>query len=628
MQLAVCHWCHVMAHESFENQEIAEYLNANFISIKVDREERPDVDNVYMTACVSLTGEGGWPLTIFMAPDQKPFYAGTYFPKHSNYHMPGFLDLIRAVKKAWDNSREELIKAGDDITEAMQKVSRKNRNIDLAELTEKGAEALKKYFDKANGGFGRAPKFPTPHNLMFLLKYFYYKGDTEALDMVEKTLDALYRGGIFDHIGYGFSRYSTDSVFLVPHFEKMLYDNALLTIAYLECLLLTGKKHYGEIAERILRYVEGELTHKEGGFFCAQDADSEGEEGKYYTFLPEEVLLVLGEEDGKYFNEYFDITERGNFEGKNIPNRIHSLELKNIQSIRNEKIDTLTDILYRYRIERASLHKDDKILTSWNGLMITASAKAYSVLKESKYLDIAVKGIEFIESHLAEEGRLKVHYRDGSSKGEGHLDDYAFYCMALLAVYDASWDIRYLHLAVNYTKSMLEYFFDEMEGGFYLNATDSESLIWRAKTAEDNAIPSGNSAAALVLKRLADLTGETVFMDAAALQIKYLSEVIQHPMSHCFSLSVMLHFIYPGKELVCVTKDGNTGELKELLSSHYLPGLTVIIKDEENESQLGALLPFTRDYPIEERTAYYLCQNRSCLRPVYNTADLKQLLKL
>lgn len=617
-----------MAHESFEDQEIAEYLNVNFISIKVDREERPDVDNVYMTACVSLTGEGGWPLTIFMAPDQKPFYAGTYFPKHSNYHMPGFLDLIRAVKKAWDNSREELIKAGDDITEAMQSKSRKNTDIDLAELTEKGAETLKKYFDKANGGFGRAPKFPTPHNLMFLLKYFYYKGDTEVLDMVEKTLDALYRGGIFDHIGYGFSRYSTDSVFLVPHFEKMLYDNALLTIAYLECLLLTGKKHYGEIAERILQYVERELTHKEGGFFCAQDADSEGEEGKYYTFLPEEVLLVLGEEDGKYFNEYFDITERGNFEGKNIPNRIHSLELKNIQSIRNEKIEALTDILYRYRLERTSLHKDDKILTSWNGLMITAYAKAYSVLKESKYLDIAVKGIEFIESHLAEEGRLKVRYRDGSSKGEGHLDDYAFYCMALLAVYDASWDIRYLQLAVNYTKSMLALFFDETEGGFYLNATDSESLIWRPKTAEDNAIPSGNSAAALVLKRLADLTGETVFMDAAALQIKYLSEVIQHPMSHCFSLSVMLHFIYPGKELVCVTKDGNTGELKELLNSHYLPGLTVIIKDEENGSQVGALLPFTRDYSIEERTAYYLCQNRSCLRPVYNTKDLKQLLKL
>lgn len=627
VQLTTCHWCHVMAHESFEDTEIAKYLNDNYIAIKVDREERPDIDNVYMTACVSLTGEGGWPLSIFMAPDQRPFYAGTYFPKHSNYQRPGFTDLLRAVKQAWVKNREELIKSSDDIVETMQKKEQRRAETNLLELTDNGAAALKKYFDKNNGGFGRAPKFPTPHNLMFLLKYYYYKKDSEVLDIVEKTLEAMYRGGIFDHIGYGFSRYSTDSVFLVPHFEKMLYDNALLTLAYLECLLITGKEYYGEIAERVLLYVERELTHSLGGFFCAQDADSEGEEGKYYTFKPEETLQLLGEE-GEYFNNHFDITGNGNFEGKNIPNRIHTLELRNIQTIREKQIDELIPQVYNYRLQRTSLHKDDKILTSWNGLMITACAKAYRVLKTDKYLEMAVKGVEFIEKYLSEKGRLKVRYREGSSKGEGHLEDYAFYTMALLSLYETTYDINYLKLAVDYTKTMLEFFFDEEEGGFFLNAKDSESLIYRAKSVDDNAIPSGNSVAACVLKKLADLTGDITFINSANLQIEYLSGVIDHPLSHCYTLSAMLDFLHPGKELVCVSKDSNTEELRELLNSHYLPELSVVIKNQKNAEELNSLIPYTKDYPLEERTAYYLCQNGSCLRPVYDIPALKELMNI
>ncbi len=617
-----------MAHESFEDKEIAEYLNENFVAIKVDREERPDIDNVYMTACVSLTGEGGWPLSIFMAPDQKPFYAGTYFPKLSRYNMPGFTDLLRAVKKAWDNSKEELLKSGDEIMEAMQQKEHINSEVDLRELTDSGAAAFKKYFDKTNGGFGRAPKFPTPHNLLFLLKYYHYYKEKEVLTIVEKTLDAMYRGGIFDHIGYGFSRYSTDSVFLVPHFEKMLYDNALLTLSYLECLLLTGKKHYGEIAERILLYVERELRSSQGGFFCAQDADSEGEEGKYYTFLPEEAVKLLGKEDGKYFNEHFDITEKGNFEGKNIPNRISALELGNIETILEARIDALTPQIYKYRLGRTELHKDDKILTSWNGLMITACAKAYRVLREEKYLSMAEKGVAFIEEHLSQKGRLKVRYRDGSSKGEGHLEDYAFYSLALLTLYEASFEIQYLKLAVSYAKTMLAFFFDEKEGGFYLSAKDSESLIYRPKAVDDNAIPSGNSAAAFVLKKLGDLTGNTEFINSAELQIKYLSGVIDHPLSHSFTLSAMLDFIQPGKELVCVTKEGDTAALEEFLNRHYLPGVSVVVKSSENAEQLGELIPFTKDYPLEDRTAYYLCQNRSCQRPVYEISALKELMEL
>lgn len=616
-----------MAHESFEDKEIAEYLNANFISIKVDREERPDIDSIYMSACISFTGEGGWPLSIFMSPDQKPFYAGTYFPKNSNYQMTGFLDLIRAVKKAWEDSREELIQTGEDIIKALAEEKRNNK-VSLKELTERGMDYLKKYFDKVNGGFGRAPKFPAPHNLMFLLEYYTYYKDREALQMAEYTLTALYRGGIFDHIGYGFSRYSTDPVYLVPHFEKMLYDNAMLVTAYLECGQITGKAPYLEVAERIMEYVDRELTAGEGGFFCAQDADSQGEEGKYYVFTPEEVLEVLGEEEGNYFNGYFDISEKGNFEGKSIPNRIKAVELGNFLETGNERIDRLCGKMREYRLHRAKLHKDDKMLTSWNSLMIMAYAKAFRIVGKDKYLQRAVRGAEFIESRLMEKDRLKVHYREGVSKGEGHLEDYAFYAMALLALYDSSFETVYLSRALKVTQTMLEFFFDKEEGGFYLYAKDGESLIYRPKEAEDNALPSGNSAAAYVLKRLSALTGDTKLMEASALQLKYLSEVIRYPMSHCFTLKVLLSDINSAKELVCVTAGKEDRGLEKLLKEHFLPNLTVILKNTENQEELSKLIPFTKDYPIEERTAYYLCENKMCLKPVYRIEELKQLLEI
>lgn len=622
-----CHWCHVMAHESFEDNEIAEYLNAHFISIKVDREERPDIDSVYMAACVSLTGDGGWPLSIFMSPDKKPFYAGTYFPKNSNYQMPGFRDLARAVKNAWENSRGELLQSGEELTNAIKIPQKRKESADLKELTEKGAENLKKYFDKENGGFGRAPKFPTPHNLMFLLKYSYYYRDKESQIMAEKTLDALYRGGIYDHIGYGFSRYSTDSIYLVPHFEKMLYDNALLASAYLESYQITGKEHYREIAERILAYVDRELTDKLGGFYCAQDADSEGEEGKYYVLRPEEVIAVLGEDDGNYFNQYFDITGRGNFEGANIPNRIQKVELLSSYKVTDDRIDRLCSKMYEYRRQRTKLHKDDKMLASWNGLMIMTYAKAYQILGVEEYLKKAVNGVGFIEEHLIEKDRLKVHFRDGAGSGEGHLEDYAFYAMALLTLYECSFEVNYLDKALKITEKMMELFFDSADGGFFLYAKDGESLIYRPKVAEDNAIPSGNSAAAYVLKKLSALTGNVELVEAAALQLKYLSEVIDYPISHCFTLSVLLTEVNVSRELVCVTEGSVDKGLKQLLKEQYLPDLTVVLKNRENQEELSRLIPFTREYPLENRTAYYLCENRKCRRPVYTIEELQQLLK-
>lgn len=615
-----------MAHESFEDNEVAEYLNANFVSIKVDREERPDIDSVYMSVCVNMTGDGGWPLTIFMSSEQKPFYAGTYFPKHSLYQRPGLLDLLHAVKAAWEGSRDELIKSSEDITRTLKEQEKRKGTSGLQELVHTGGTYLKRYYDKENAGFGRAPKFPTPHNLSFLLKYSYYFKDKETLEIAEKTLLALYRGGIFDHVGFGFSRYSTDAIYLVPHFEKMLYDNALLTCAYLECYQYTKKEPYREIAERIMEYVKRELTDSNGGFYCAQDADSEGEEGKYYVFEPKEAIEVLGEEDGRYFNEYFDITSKGNFEGANIPNRIKAVDLDGLQSIRNERIDSLGQKMYEYRLSRMKLHKDDKILTSWSSLMIAAYANAYRVIGKEEYLTEAVRGIEFIQKNLAEEGRLKVLYRDGSSKGEGHLEDYAFYCMALISLYEGSFEAEYLKEALHYANVLLELFFDWEEGGFYLYAKDAESLLFRPKTAEDNAMPSGNSIAAWVLQKLALLTGDASFIKAYNLQLSYLSGVIQHPLSHCAALSVMLSEMNPSRELVFVSASKEIKELQKFLREGYYPDMTVIVKKEDNAKLLAELIPFTEDYPLEEEDAYYLCENKKCQKPVRQIEELKGLL--
>ncbi len=623
---STCHWCHVMAHESFEDNEVAEYLNANFVSIKVDREERPDIDSVYMSVCVNMTGDGGWPLSIFMSPDQKPFYAGTYFPKHSLYQRPGLLDLLHAIKAAWEGSRDELIKSSEDITRALKEKENRKGAISLQELVQTGGSYLKRYFDKENAGFGRAPKFPTPHNLSFLLKYSYFFKDKETLEIAEKTLLALYRGGIFDHIGFGFSRYSTDAIYLVPHFEKMLYDNALLTSAYLECYQYTRIEPYRDIAERIMEYVKRELTDREGGFYCAQDADSEGEEGKYYVFEPHEAIKVLGEEDGKYFNEYFDITSKGNFDGTNIPNRIKAINFDEFQNIKDERIDRLRQQMYEYRLSRMKLHKDDKILTSWNSLMIAAYANAYRVIGKEEYLKEATKGVEFIQKYLTEKGRLKVLYRDGSSKGEGHLEDYAFYCMALISLYEGSFRAEYLKEAICYTNVLLELFFDWVEGGFYLYAKDAESLLFRPKTAEDNAMPSGNSIAAWVLQKLALLTGDASFMKAYQLQLNYLSGVIQYPLSHCAALSVMLSEINPSKELVYVSAGKDTREFQCFLQEIYTPDLTVIVKNKDNGKMLAELIPFTEDYPLEESDAYYLCENKKCQKPVRQIEELRELL--
>lgn len=621
---STCHWCNVMAHESFEDENVAAILNKFFISIKLDREERPDVDSVYMTVCQALTGSGGWPLTIIMTPNQKPFFAGTYFPKTSTYGMPGLIEILESVATQWKNSKEKLINSSDNILKELGKffVSESNDTKLSEKNLKNGYNQLLKSFDIKYGGFSPAPKFPTPHKLMFLLRYYKMYDETNALEMVETTLGSMYRGGLFDHIGYGFSRYSTDDKYLVPHFEKMLYDNALLVISYLEAYEITKNPLYKDISIKSLEYVFRELTSNEGGFYCAQDADSEGEEGKYYVFTPDEIKIILGEEDGNYFNEYYDITDEGNFEGKSIPNLIKNSNYNK----KDEKIDVLAQNILDYRNERYSLHKDDKILTSWNGLMIATLSKAYKVLEDEKYLEYAKKAVDFIYNNLVDsKGRLFARYREKEAKYKAILDDYAFLTYGLIELYESSYEILYLKKAIDLTEAMIDLFFDEKNAGFFLYGKDSEKLIARPKELFDGAIPSGNSVAAYNLIRLARITGKSLFEEISKDVLDYIAgSIISEEINHSFFLIASSFALNKTKELICVIKDESEKEkIKDTLSDMQAFNLTVIIKNEENSSELEELIPYTKDYTLKDNKAtYYLCEGNSCFPPTNNLNEI------
>lgn len=551
---STCHWCHVMAHESFEDEEVAKIMNDNFIAIKVDREERPDVDSVYMTVCQALTGHGGWPLTIIMTPNQKPFFAGTYYPKRSRYNMPGLMDILFSVAKEWKDNRNKIISSSKNILSQLDTFFEgESTNSKLnSKVLDNGYNQLKHAFDKNYGGFGSAPKFPTPHKIMFLLRYHKTHKNIKALEMAEKTLDSMYKGGLFDHIGFGFSRYSTDNKWLVPHFEKMLYDNALLIIAYLEAYEVTKNKLYKDVAIKSLDYVFRELRDEKGGFYCAEDADSEGEEGKYYVFNPLEILEVLGAEDGEYFNDHFDITPTGNFEGKNIPNLINN---KNFNK-KDSKINALSEQVLEYRSSRMKLHKDDKILTSWNGLMIAALGKAYKVLEDERYFEYAQKAVDFIYENLIDkDGRLLARYRDEESLHKAYLDDYAFLCFGLIELYESSFDVAYLKKAIDLNENMIDLFFDNKKQGFFLYGEDGEKLIARPKELFDGAMPSGNSVAAYNLIKLARITGDANLEDMAERQLNYIcGALLSEEINHSFFLIAASFALNPSKNSSALLK--------------------------------------------------------------------------
>lgn len=616
---STCHWCHVMAHESFEDREVAGVLNREFVSIKVDREERPDIDAVYMSVCQVLTGSGGWPLTVFMTPEQKPFFAGTYFPKHGGYGQFGLMELLERVAELWKMNRAELLRAGNQIAEAVNQRRIGAGQVPDRRLIELAYVQLTKRFDSEWGGFSAAPKFPTPHNLLFLMRYATAVGEPGAMTMVEATLERMAKGGIQDQIGGGFSRYSTDGMWLVPHFEKMLYDNALLLLAYVKAYQHTKLGLFSDTAHRTARYILRDLMGMEGGCYCGQDADSDGVEGKFYVFTANEVNKVLGEKDGEEFCRLYDISDPGNFEGKSIPNRINS------PWDGWDRDDPRLAKLYEYRWKRAKLHKDDKILLSWNAWAVAALANAGMVLGEPSYLDAAICIQVFIEEKMVDErDRLYLRYRDGEAAYLGQLEDYGVYALGLLELYRATMDVKYLRLAVRRAGQMLELFEDKALGGFFMTAYDDERLIVRPKETYDGAMPSGNSVAALVLQKLAYLTGDRSWQEAANRQISFLAgEIGEYPSASCFGVLAMMDALYPHRELVCGTGEGVPAELKAYLQEHPAEELHILVKNHDNGDDLSDCAPFTKDYPIPEQgVVYYFCENGACSAPVTEFSKL------
>lgn len=617
---STCHWCHVMAHESFEDAEIAEQLNRDFVCIKVDREERPDIDAVYMAVCQAVTGAGGWPLTIIMTPEQKPFFAGTYFPKQHRYGQPGLKELLKRVADLWKRDREKLLNAGDQIVAAINQGQPSGGNEPNRALLHEAYGLFHRQFDSKWGGFGSAPKFPAPHNLLFLMRYSLLEAAPDALEMAQTTLDAMACGGLQDHIGGGFSRYSTDEKWLVPHFEKMLYDNALLIMAYLKAFQLTKLERYADTARRTADYILRELTDEQGGFYCGQDADSDSVEGKYYVFTPEESEAVLGKEDGRAFNRLYGITAAGNFEGKSIPNRIGQTE--DGWQAKDERLQKL----YQYRLNRVKLHKDDKILLSWNAWTILALSQAGRILGNDRYLNAARRAQQFIENNMTDQnGRLYLRWRDGEAAHIGQLEDYAVYALALLELYRAAFEPEYLNEAICRARQMIELFEDQENGGYFITASDAERLIARPKETYDGALPSGNSVATMVLQRLAMLTGETEWQEAANRQLGFMvGEITGYPAGSSFALLAMADALYSHRELICAVNGNVPWELKAYLKENSADELHILIKTVDNAALLSQCAPFTRDYPVpEDGAVYYLCENGACKAPVMNFEQLQ-----
>ena len=592
---STCHWCHVMAHESFEDEKTAKILNKHFISIKVDREERPDIDSVYMSVCQAFTGSGGWPMSIFMTWDKKPFFAGTYFPPYSHYGMPGFSDLINAIANQWNNNRPELLNSADETITHLKNKESNNRNLNDINLIESAVRIFSESFDSVYGGFGSAPKFPTPHNLLFLTLYAKQNDNSDILQMVEKTLVQMRKGGIFDHIGYGFSRYSTDKYFLAPHFEKMLYDNALLIIAYSAAYDITKNNFYLHTAEKTAEYVLREMISPDGGFYSAQDADSEGVEGKFYTFTLSEILDILGSEKGKRFAQIFDITANGNFEGVNIPNLLKSNDLNNDFS---NEIQTL----YDYRKKRTELHLDDKILISWNSLMIAALSVLYRASHNEKYLQAAQNAQDFIEKNLCDYKQLYTSYRDGKRSHKAFLDDYAFYTAALIEMYNSTLDNMYLDKAQQLCDETVKQFSDGENKGYYLSKAENSELFMNPKETYDGALPSGNSVMAYNLVRLYQLTEKDKYQNLAENQIEFLSAQAQgYPAGHSMSLLAKLIYDDPPEHITVVLKDET--DLKKI-KDHipFFVNISVVLE--------------SKNYPLlNNRTTYYVCKNHSCFPP-------------
>lgn len=622
-------------------------MNRAFVCIKVDREERPDIDNVYMTVCQVILGRGGWPLNIIMTPNMKPFFAGTYIPKNSRFSQTGMLELVPRIEEIWNSQHEEVLESAEKITSTIQNIISESAGESIGEsILQEAYEELLMSFDNEYGGFERAPKFPTPHKILFLLRYWRRSGNPEALHMVEYSLENMYRGGIYDHLGSGFHRYSTDNMWIVPHFEKMLYDQALTATAYTEIYQVTGKRLYKEAAEGILDYVLRDLTSQEGGFYCGEDADVEGEEGKYYLWTLEEIQRILSPEESELITKVFNLSEGGNFEeeirGKKIGTNIFYMS-RSLEALAAELNIPVDEVESRIKIAKEKLlsarnkrkrpAKDDKILTDWNGLMIAAFARGSQTFGEEKYLKAAEKAADLILRRLYSPDRRLLHrYRDGKSGISGNADDYAFLIHGLIELYEAGFKLKYLKAALCLNREFLEHFWDPVQGGFFFTANDSESLIFRKKEFTDAAIPSGNSIEMLNLLRLSRITADLELEDRAqGLERAFSKLVRKMPSGYTQFLSALDFGLGPAYQVVISGKyeSLDTGHMLDELWTYFIPNKVLIFRPEGKDPEIAKLAKYTKEQvPIEGKTTAYVCQNYQCQLPTTEVNEMLRLLNI
>ncbi|MBX3278868.1 MAG: thioredoxin domain-containing protein [Acidobacteria bacterium] len=629
---SACHWCHVMEHESFENEAIAKLMNDNFINIKVDREERPDLDAIYMSAVQMMTGHGGWPMTVFLTPDQVPFYGGTYFPPEDRYGIPGFPRVLISIAEAYHTRRDEITSNAQAVITELRRM-----NSVSASSEELGPDALDacvrqlmRSFDPVNGGFGSKPKFPPSMTLSFLLRHYHRTQDRAALAAVELTLGKMAHGGIYDQLGGGFHRYSVDEKWLVPHFEKMLYDNAQLARLYTEAWLATGRPLYRRIAEETLDYVLREMTDARGGFYSTQDADSEGEEGKFFVWTPAEIRELLGDEDAALFCRYYDVTDGGNFEEKNI---LHvDVEMESVARLLGVDIERMSaaigrgrGVLFEARERRIKPGRDEKMLTAWNGLMLRAFAEAANAFGRADYRDAAVRNAEFVLANLKRGDRLLRTHRDGESKLNAYLEDYAYFADGLLALYEATFETRWFTEARALAETMIEFFHDETDGGFFFTSIDHEALIARTREIYDNATPAGNSVAADVLLRLSLFTGEARYRDLAERTIRLAREVMLRAPSAFGRLLCALDLYISSPLEIAVVGDGEDAARAEMLAEvygRYMPNRVVAASAPDDPGAVGAIPLLAGRRAVGGRATAYVCRNFQCEAPITEAAEL------
>jgi hypothetical protein len=603
-------------------------MNEHFVNVKVDREERPDLDTIYMNAVQMMTGHGGWPMTVFLTPEGVPFYGGTYFPPQDRYNMPGFPRVLLSLAAAYHEKRADIAESARGILAALQQTNEvaAHEGALTTALLDDAAGKLMRGFDPVNGGFGRAPKFPPAMTMSFLLRQYARKKDTSLLAAVELTLDKMARGGIYDQLGGGFHRYSVDERWLVPHFEKMLYDNALLSRLYLDAWLVTGNALYQQIAEEILDYVRREMTDTSGGFYSTQDADSEGEEGKFFVWTTEEITAGLGEEDAKLFCRYFDVTEQGNFEGHNILHVDNDLaSIAKVTHVTPERLQQALmrgmEILFFEREKRIKPFRDEKMLTAWNGLMLRSFAEAAQALGREDYLAVAIKNAEFVLSQLYKDGRLLRTHKDGVSKLNGYLEDYAYLADGWLSLYEASFDVRWFNEARALADTMIAQFWDEAEGGFFFTSHDHEALISRTKDFYDNATPSGNSVAASVLLRLHLFTGEVRYRELAETIFALMHNMLQRAPSGFGHLLCALDLALASPLEIAII--GNAAdEMLAIVRQRYLPN-KVLACAAPDETVASAAIPLLAGRtPVNGKPTAYVCRQFTCAAPVTSAEAL------